>query len=307
MGGIFAVVGADIRHRQVQAGDIELHVAEAGEGRPVVLLHGFPELWYSWRHQLPALADAGYHALAPDMRGFGDSSAPAEIEAYDVVELCGDVVRLLDDIGAERGAIVGHDWGANVAWHFALLHPERVACVAGISVPLTPRSGSPPLALMREHLGEDFYIVWMQEPGVADEALARDVRRTVLTPDVWNARWAASEEEPRVPSWMTEDDVSFYVDTFERTGFTGGLNWYRNIDRNWERTAGLDERGVEQPALFMAGTRDSTVKWMSPDATKDRFKDLRIVMVEGPGHWLQQERPDEVNEELLALVTAARW
>lgn len=298
---------AEISHRRMRANGIELHVADAGEGRPVVLIHGFPELWYSWRHQLRVLAREGYHVIAPDMRGYGDSSAPAEVEAYDVVELCADVAGLLDAIGAERAAIVGHDWGANVAWHFALLHPDRVACVAGISVPLVPRSPTPPLAIMREHLGEDFYIVWFQKPGVADEALARDVRRTVLTPEVWNAAWAKRAEYPRVPDWMTEHDVAVYVLNFKRSGFTGGLNWYRNIDRNWERTADLDDRTIDQPALFIAGTRDSTVQWMSPEPMKERVPNLRIQMVDGAGHWLQQERPGEVNAQLLELLADADW
>jgi pimeloyl-ACP methyl ester carboxylesterase len=160
---------------------------------------------------------------------------------------------------------------------------------------------------MREHLGEDFYIVWMQEPGVADEALARDVRRTVLTPDVWSAEWSAREEDVHTPSWLVDEDVAVYVDAFERTGFAGGLNWYRNIDRNWRLTAGMEETRIEQPALFMAGTRDSTVKWMTPDPTKHRIPELRIEMVEGAGHWLQQERPREVNAQLLKLLADARW
>lgn len=296
-----------IGHRRLRTNGIELHVAEAGEGKPVVLLHGFPELWYSWRHQIRALADAGYHALAPDMRGYGDSSAPADVDAYDVIELCLDIAGLLDEIGAERAAIVGHDWGANVAWHFALLHPERTACVAGISVPLVARAPAPPIGIMREHVGEDFYIVWFQEPGVADQALARDVRRTVLTPEVWTAEWAEREESPRVPEWLTEEDVAVYVDTFERTGFTGGLNWYRNVDRNWERTADLERRTIDVPALFMIGTRDSTAAWMSPDATAPRVPGLRIQTVEGAGHWLQQERADEVNDQLLELLGDADW
>jgi pimeloyl-ACP methyl ester carboxylesterase len=288
--------------------DADLHVVEKGDGNPVVLLHGFPELAYSWRHQIDALADAGYRVLAPDMRGFGRSDAPDEIEAYDVVELCGDVARMLDDAGIERAAIVGHDWGANVSWHFALMHPERTACVAGISVPLVPRAPAPPLEIMRQHLGEDFYIVWFQTPGVAEEALERDVRRTLLTPEVWTAEWAAREDEnPRVPPYMTERDVSVYVTEFERTGFGGGLNWYRNIDRNWQLTADLDGTKIEMPALFMAGTRDSTMKWMSPDVMDGRVTDLRIEMVEGAGHWLQQERPDEVNRALLALLRDADW
>jgi pimeloyl-ACP methyl ester carboxylesterase len=287
---------------------VQLHVVEKGEGKPVLLLHGFPELAYSWRHQIDALADAGYRVVAPDMRGFGRSEAPPQVEAYDIVELCDDVTRLLDDIGAERAAIVGHDWGANVAWHFALLRPERVACVAGISLPLVPRAPAPPLAIMNEHLGGDFYIVWFQAPGVAEAALERDVRRTLLTSEVWSSAWAARDDEhPSVPPFMTDDDVAVYVAEFERTGFRGGLNWYRNIDRNWERTADLDGRKIEMPALFMAGTRDSTMKWMSPKTMNGRVTDLRVEMVEGAGHWLQQERPDDVNRALLALLRQADW
>ena len=286
---------------------VELHVTEKGDGRPVVLLHGFPELGHSWRFQIDTLADAGYRALAPDMRGFGRSPAPEPVEAYDIAELCGDVVKLLDDIGAERAAIVGHDWGATVAWHFALMHPGRTACVAGISVPLVPNPPALPLAIMREHLGEDFYIVWFQEPGVAEQALERDVRRTLLTPAVWTAEWAAKDESPRVPPFMTDDDVAFYVSEFERTGFRGGLNWYRNIDRNWELTRRYDDQTIELPALFMAGTRDSTMKWMSPDVMKGRVTDLRVELVEGAGHWLQQERPEEVNRALLGLLRDAGW
>jgi pimeloyl-ACP methyl ester carboxylesterase len=287
--------------------EVDLHIVEQGEGNPVVLLHGFPELAYSWRHQIAALAAAGYRAIAPDMRGLGRSGAPEEVEAYDVVELCGDVERVLDERGFERAAIVGHDWGANVAWHFALMHPERTVCVAGISVPLVPRAPAAPIGIMREHLGEDFYIVWFQEPGVAEQALARDVRRTLLTPEVWTAEWAARDEEPRVPPFMTDGDAATYVAEYERTGFRGGLNWYRNIDRNWELTAPFDDRKIELPALFMAGSRDSTMKWMSPDVMQGRVTDLESVIVEGAGHWLQQERPGEVNAALLELLNRAGW
>jgi pimeloyl-ACP methyl ester carboxylesterase len=288
--------------------EADLHFVEKGEGPPVVLLHGFPELSHSWRFQIDALADAGYRAVAPDMRGFGRSPAPDEIGAYNILELCGDVERLLDRVGAERAAIVGHDWGATVAWHFALLHPERTACVAGISVPLVPNPPVAPLSIMREHFGEGFYIVWFQEPGVAEQALARDVRRTLLTPLVWNPDWAArDDEDPPVPRFMTEHDVAVYVGEYERTGFRGGLNWYRNIDRNWELTRQFDDRKVELPALFMAGTRDSAVQWMSPEVMAGRVTDLRVEMVEGAGHWLQQERPDDVNRALLSLFRDAGW
>ncbi len=273
-----------------------------------MLAHGFPELAYSWRHQIEALAAAGYRVIAPDMRGFGDSPAPAEIEAYDVVELCGDVVQLLDDRGLERAAIVGHDWGANVAWHFALMHPERTACVAGLSVPLVPRAPAAPLEIMRRHLGEDFYIVWFQEPGVAEAALERDLRRTFCTREVWTAEWAARDEAaPPPPAFMSEDDLAVYVETFGRTGLRGGLNWYRNIDRNWEVTAPWDEQTIDMPALFLAGSRDSTMQWMSPEVMKGRVTDLRTVIVDGAGHWIQQERPEEVNAALLAMFADAGW
>jgi pimeloyl-ACP methyl ester carboxylesterase len=287
---------------------IELHVVEQGHGNPVVLLHGFPELAYSWRHQISALGDEGYRTIAPDMRGFGRSDAPEEIEAYDIVELCGDVARVLDDRELERAAIVGHDWGATVAWHFALLQPERTVCVAGLSVPLIPNPPVAPLTIMRERLGDDFYIVWFQEAGVAEQALERDTRRTLLTPAVWDPAWAEREDEnPSVPPFMNEQDVAVYIREYARTGFRGGLNWYRNIDRNWELTRQYDDRKLEMPALFMAGTRDSTVQWMSPDAMHERATDLRVELVEGAGHWLQQERPDEVNRALVALLRDAGW
>lgn len=286
---------------------VDLHVAQTGDGNPVVLLHGFPELAYSWRNQIRALADAGYRALAPDMRGYGESPAPAEVEAYDILELCDDVARVLETRGIERAAVVGHDWGATVAWQFALSFPERTACIAGLSVPLIPRAPAPPTAIMREHLGEDFYVVWFQDPGVADAALARDVRRTLLTTKVWTADWAAGTEDVSLPPWMTERDAQVYVDTFTRTGFTGGLNWYRNIDRNWQITAPYDDRKVEVPALFMAGSRDSTLTWMSPDVMQGRVTDLEVEIVDGAGHWIQQERPAEVNAALLRLFERAGW
>ena len=174
-------------------------------------------------------------------------------------------------------------------------------------MPLVPRAPVAPLPVMREHLGEDFYIVWFQEPGVADAALARDVRRTVLTSEVWTAEWAARDEDVKPPDWMTEDDAAVYVEAFERTGFTGGLNWYRNIDRNWELTAEVEDKTIDVPALFMIGTRDSTASWMSPEPTRPRIPRLRIETVEGAGHWLQQQCPDAVSAALLGLLEDAEW
>jgi pimeloyl-ACP methyl ester carboxylesterase len=294
-----------ITHEQVATNGVELHVASAGTagGPPVVLLHGFPELWYSWRHQLPALADAGYHVIAPDLRGYGASSVPAEIEAYDMDSLCRDVVGLIDWLGAERAVVIGHDWGAAITWQLALAHPERVAAVAGLSVPFVPRAPAPPIQLMRRGFGEDFYMVWFQRPGEADAALERDVRRTLTTSKVWTAEWGTGEDQPRLPSWMTEEDARVYVDAFERTGFTGGLNYYRNIDRNWEQAAALGDRKIEQPALFIVGSRDPVQGFMPHQAMEGWVTDLvEVVTIDGAGHWVQQERPDEVNQALLRFL-----
>jgi len=218
--------------------------------------------------------------------------------------LAADVLGLLDHAGAQRGTVIGHDWGADVAWKTAWLHPERVLAVAGLSVPFAPRAPAPPLGLMRKHLGEDFYMVWFQRPGVAEQALARDVRRTLATSRVWDAAWAAAtDDQPRTPPFMTEDELDVYVRTFTRTGFHGGLNYYRNLDRNWERTADVAERRITAPALFATGERDPVRRFM-PTAVMDGWvTDLRVdAVIEGAGHWVQQEAPDHVNGLLLAWL-----
>ncbi len=290
------------RTRTVSVGEgIELSVSEAGEGPLVVLCHGFPELAYSWRRQIPALAAAGYRVIAPDMRGYGGSSAPAAVEAYDVLALCGDMCGLLDAAGEERAIFVGHDWGANVTWWLAAIHPERVRAVAGLSVPFVPRAPAAPIPIMRSHLGEDFYIVWFQEPGVADAELASDVRRTLTTSRQWTAQWAEEDGAQRKrPEWLSQPELDVYVEAFERTGFTGGLNWYRNIDRNWERTAPYGERRIEQPAMFLTGELDPVRRFMPAEAMDGWVTDLRAsVVVPGAGHWVQQQEPELVNAALL--------
>ncbi|HEY7934085.1 MAG TPA: alpha/beta hydrolase [Solirubrobacteraceae bacterium] len=293
-----------ITHRQVQTNGIELHVAEEGEGPLLVLCHGFPELWYSWRQQIPVLAQAGYRVVAPDMRGYGDSSAPVEVEAYDIVSLCGDLCGLLDALGAESAVFIGHDWGANLVWHMAVFHPERVRAVAGLSVPFVPRAPAPPIPIMRRHLGEDFYIVWFQQPGVADEALARDVRRTLSTSRQWTAQWAEDDgRNSKVSPWLTDADFEVYVEAFQRTGFTGGLNWYRNIDRNWELTAPVAERRIDQPALFLTGELDPVRRFMPAETMQGWVTDLRAqIVVAGAGHWVQQQSAAEVNAALLGFL-----
>jgi len=291
---------------RVPANGIELHVVDDGprDGPVVVLLHGFPELGYSWRHQIPALTGAGYRVLVPDLRGFGNSDAPDDPAAYAIAELAADTLALIDHVGADHAVVIGHDWGADIAWKTAWLHPERVRAVAGLSVPFIPRAPAPPLAIMRENLGEDFYIVWFQEPGVADDALERDVRRTLATTRVWNPAWANdTTEDPPTPSFMTDDELQVYVDAFARTGFTPGLNLYRNIDRNWEQTASVAERRIAQPALFLTGERDPVAQFMPAAAMTGWVTDLReSIVVPGAGHWVNQEAASEVNDALLRFL-----
>jgi pimeloyl-ACP methyl ester carboxylesterase len=290
--------------RTVQTNGIELSVIDEGEGSLVVLCHGFPELAYSWRHQVSVLTQAGYRVVAPDMRGYGSSSAPQAVDAYDVTTLCADMTGLLDELEQQQAIFVGHDWGAHVVWQLAVLAPERVRAVAGLSVPFVPRAPAPPIPIMRRHLGEDFYIVWFQQPGVADEALARDVRRTLTTSRQWTADWALEDgSEPRLPPWLSEQELAVYVEAFERTGFTGGLNWYRNMDRNWELTEPVAERRVEQPAMFLTGELDMVRRFMPAEAMRGWVKDLRAeIVVPDAGHWVQQQAPEEVNAALLEFL-----
>ncbi len=249
---------------------------------------------------------AGFRVLAPDMRGYGRSSAPAEVDAYDIVTLCEDMCGVLDAAGEESAIFVGHDWGANVVWQLAVLHPERVRAVAGLSVPFVPRAPAAPIPIMRRHLGEDFYIVWFQQPGVADAALASDVRRTLTTSRQWTAQWAEQDgSSTKRAEWLSEEELAVYVNAFERTGFTGGLNWYRNIDRNWELTADFAERRVEQPALFLTGELDPVRRFMPAEAMHGWVTDLRAeVVVPGAGHWVQQQAPEAVNTALLDFLRA---
>jgi pimeloyl-ACP methyl ester carboxylesterase len=287
---------------------VELHTEVEGGGRdPVlILLHGFPELGYSWRHQIGPLAEAGYRVIVPDLRGYGRSDVPDDVTAYAIDVLGRDVTCLLDDAGAERGVVIGHDWGADVAWKTAWLHPDRIAAVAGLSVPFVPRAPGPPVEIMRQHLGEGFYIVWFQRPGVAEEALARDVRRTLATPRVWDATWADDrDDDPPTPPFMTDRDLAVYVDAFRRTGFRGGLSYYRNIDRNWELTAQLEGRQIDQPALFLTGERDPVRQFMPAEAMNGWVTDLRAsIVVPEAGHWVNQEAPQAVNDALLEWLGA---
>ena len=291
---------------RISSNGIELNVLVAGEGPAVVLCHGFPELAISWRHQIAALASAGYRVYAPDMRGFGRSSRPAETDAYDIFSLGGDITGLLDAVGVETAFLVGHDWGATVAWHVALANPERVRGVAGLSVPAAPRPPVPPMQIFRKRLGDDFYQLWFLRPGPADDALARNVSRVVTASEDWSEEWAARTDDPAIrPPWLGEQELERWVSELTRTGFTGGLNYYRNIDRNWELTAHLEGATVDVPALFITGSEDIVRRFMPGNGMASYVTDLRdFVVIEGAGHWVQQERPEEVSRLLLSFLSS---
>jgi pimeloyl-ACP methyl ester carboxylesterase len=319
-------VSASIEHRRIEANGIRMHIAEIGSGPLVVLLHGFPELWYSWRRQLVALAAAGYRAVAPDQRGYGQTDQPAEIEAYSMPHLVGDLIGLLDALGEERAVVVGHDWGAPVAWNAALWRPDRVRGVVGLSVPFRPRGPRSPLARFRANPdGPQFYQLYFQEPGVAEADLQRDVRASIRL-----ILYAASGDCPVIPSmmvprgerflgaarapdrladWLSEADIDTYTAEFERTGFSGGLNWYRNIDRNWELAAPWQGARIEVPALFMVGDRDVVYHFPGSQELIANLASYvprlrQTPVLEGCGHWTQQERPAEVNSALLEFLSS---
>lgn len=311
----------DVKHRSVRTNGIDMHFVEGGAGPLVVLCHGFPELSYSWRHQVAALASAGYRAVAPDQRGYGDTSRPDDVQTYDIIHLTDDLLGLLDALEEERAVFVGHDWGAPVVWNLALRAPKRVRAVVGMSVPYVPRSERPPTEIWKAVFTDHwFYILYFQEPGVADADLARDPAKTMrrfLCAISGDGTGLGSLSGPRdergmvdrlpepagLPGWLTQEDVDHYAAVFARTGFTGGLNWYRNFDRNWERTAELAGARIEVPALFIAGTGDPVLRMVPPDRMGQWVTDLRgTLLLPGAGHWVQQERPDEVNAALLGFL-----
>ena len=294
---------------------ITMHIAEEGEGPLVLLLHGFPESWYSWRHQFQPLVVAGYRVVAPDQRGYGGTDRPDDIDAYSIFHLVGDVVGLIEALGEEQAVVVGHDWGAPVAWHTAMLRPDLVRGVVGLSVAPGPRSPVPPLTAARAQFGDDFYQIYFQEPGVADAELNHDPRTTFrkvlgmgvdATPAPGTGFLGSMPDPATLPDWLTEADIDAFVEQYKQNGFTGGLNWYRNIDRNWALTTPWQNAKVTPPALYITGDRDLVRGFYPPDFF-DRLPhwvpNLRgIVDLPGCGHWTQQERPTEVNAALLNFL-----
>lgn len=315
---------SEFTHKQVQANGLNMHVVEAGSGFPVVLCHGFPELWYSWRHQLRALADAGFRAIAPDQRGYGDTDAPQPIEAYTMHHLVGDLTGLLDALDIDKAAIVGHDWGGIMVWQAALLAPHRIAAVVGVNTPFFPRSPAPPTQIMRAMAQGNFhYILYFQEPGVAEAELERDVRRSLRgfyqsfpreaaqaakerPPGVWSgAGGGILDKLPDAPpgDFLTAADFDVFVRAFERTGFRGGLNWYRNLDRNWELTAYLSAAKVTQPALMITAELDVVLRPELAEGMSRWVPNLRdTILIRNCGHWTQQEKPAAVNQALIGFL-----
>ncbi|MDH3680790.1 MAG: alpha/beta hydrolase [Acidimicrobiia bacterium] len=325
---------SELEHGNLETNGINIHYVTQGEGPLVVLCHGFPESWYSWRHQLPVLAEAGFRAVAPSMRGYGLTDAPHDIASYSIMHLIGDVVGLVNGLGESTAVVVGHDWGAPVAWYSALVRPDLFRAVGALSVPFSPPVGGLPDGvtvndLMRMQAGErrEYYRLYFQEPGQAEADLEADVARSVrgflytISGDAvangdldggWDGHFPANEPlsdqlivPDELPPWLTEDDLAFYTEELARTGFRGGLNWYRNIDAIPGSLAPWVGATIEQPSFYMGGSTD-LIAGNTPDAIdamRAALGDLRHVEVlDGAGHWLQQERPDEVNAALVAFL-----
>jgi pimeloyl-ACP methyl ester carboxylesterase len=320
-----------VKHRSIETNGIRMHIAEQGTGPLIVLCHGFPESWYSWRHQLSALAEAGFHAVAPDMRGYGQTDRPDRIDEYTLLHLVGDIVGLLDALGTESAVVAGHDWGAPVAWHAALLRPDRFRAVIGLSVPYRPRGPVRPTTIMPQTDDSEFYQLYFQTPGVAEAELERDVRLTIrrllysVSGDAPPGHPSTAGRDavgmvPRrggflsgmvdpsaLPPWLAEADLDFFAGEFSRTGFRGGLNWYRNIDRNWELLAPFTGAAVTVPALYVAGDRDLVVAFRGMDQLITNLSKFvprlrRMLMLPGCGHWTQQERAGDVNAAMLDFL-----
>jgi pimeloyl-ACP methyl ester carboxylesterase len=302
-----------------------MRIAEEGRGPLVLLLHGWPESWYSWRHQLPALAAAGFHAVAPDMRGYGKTDRPAAVEDYDIQHLTADIVGIIDALGEKTAVVVGHDWGAIVAWNCVLLHGSRFTGLVAMSVPYGGRPAESIIdTLKRAHADNFFYILYFQEPGAAEKEFDADPRgilsRLYLSPDspreprtLTDPKRAAGGWIPRLgapkslPGWLTQADLDYFVGEFTTAGFRGGINYYRNFTRNWQTTPHLAGVKISQPVLFIAGEKDIVIRGASAEQLtafmKPAVTDLRgVKLFPGAGHWIQQERPEETNAATIEFL-----
>lgn len=315
--------------KTVLANGITQRYAECGVGPAVLFCHGWPESWYSWRHQMLALAAAGYRCIAPDMRGYGGTDAPEQIDHYTILDLVGDMVSLLRELEVKDVVVVGHDWGAPVAWHCALLRSDLFRAVVGMSVPWALRGKIDLLSSLEKQGITRFYMQYFQEPGVAEAEFERDVR-LALSLVYFNSSGDQPDPEKsfsilppsggfldnkmapaKLPAWLTEKDLDWFTGEFTRTGFRGGLNWYRNLTRNWRLTSAWQSQAIRQASMFIAGSRDSVLKFPASKAQIEMFpKSLPGIrgthILEGAGHWIQQERANEVNQLLLEFLNGLR-
>jgi pimeloyl-ACP methyl ester carboxylesterase len=312
---------APIRHCTVQANGIRMHVAEAGEGFPVVMCHGWPELWYSWRHQLHALAAAGFRGIAPDMRGYGETDAPEDPAQYRTAVICADIVGLLDALGLDRAVIVGHDWGGYHLWQVGLRHPDRCAKLVGLNTPYAPLGPAPPTRALRERFGENgYYVLWHQTPGRSEAELEADLRGNLAkifkdaehAADLWTMATLGGDGSglfTRVPAGgclLTDEELDVYVRAFARTGTRGSFNWYRALDLNWEDARRIPDPTIRVPSLMLTAENDSVLRPALAEPMPQWIPGLRTESIRRCSHWTQQERPDEVNRLLLEFIADLR-
>ncbi|XP_059460897.1 uncharacterized protein LOC132190033 [Corylus avellana] len=309
-----------IEHRTVKVNGINMHIAEKGQGPVILFLHGFPELWYSWRHQIVALASLGYRAVAPDLRGYGDTDAPADPTSYTSLHVVGDLVALLDTIAADQDKVfvVAHDWGAIIAWYLCLYRPDKVKSLVNLSVAFTPRNPTrKPLDSLRALYGDDHYICRFQEPGEIEAEFAQIGTARVLKEfltyrnpgPLYLPKGKGFGHPPDapilLPSWLSEDDINYYANKYEKRGFTGGLNYYRDLDLNWELTAPWTGTQVKVPVKFIVGDLDLTYnapgvkEYIHKGGLKKYVPFLQeVVVMEGVAHFINEERPDEINKHI---------
>uniref|UniRef100_A0A7N0TN74 soluble epoxide hydrolase n=1 Tax=Kalanchoe fedtschenkoi TaxID=63787 RepID=A0A7N0TN74_KALFE len=314
-----------IKHSTLHLNGIDIHLAEKGSGPDVILfVHGFPELWYSWRHQILTLSDLGYRCLAPDMRGYGDTDAPEGFRNYTVFHVVGDLVALLDAVApAQKVFVVGHDWGASVAWHLCLFRPDKVRALVNLSVPFSPRNPvGKPVDRMRHVYGDDYYMCRIQEPGHVEAEFAEFGAKRVLkelfgykTPrPLFLPKDKCFSSPPDadidLPPWMTEEDINYYASKFEKKGFTGGFNYYRVMNLNWELTAPWTGCQVKVPTKFITGDLDlvynsfGAKNYVHSDTFKKAVPFLEeVVVLEGVAHWIQQEKPDEISKHIADFIS----
>lgn len=311
--------------RIVHANGIDLHIVEYGKGKPVLFLHGFPELWYSWRYQLPYLAESGYRAIAVDLRGYGQSSVPDNVRSYSMRNMVEDIVQLLNELNLDRVALVGHDWGANIAWTCAQMHPERFNVLITLSVPFSPRPPMPLTELIKKNSSSFNWLMYFQEEGIAESELENDIETSLRriyyglsgdAPDELPAKLVAQlpkdstlldpiPDPQSLPKWLQKEDLTYFVNNFKLTGFTGALNRYRNVDYDWADLEKESQRKVIQPTLFIGGELDTATRFNKRglEAMNQYVPNIKDkIIIPGSGHYVQQEANEDVNRYIVEFL-----